>query len=214
MNDMLASLMSLLASLFAGSMGWAIIFLALVVRLALLPLTLHMARKMLANQAKIKALQPEVEAIKTRLGGDPKAMFAAISTLYQANGARLIDRSSIAGALAQWPVFLLLYKAIGNAASGSGSFLWIRNLATPDAALTAVVLAITAIAAYYAPSAAADTALLMVMIQVAVTALVVWQLSAGIGLYWAASASVSTAQSFILRHERRRAAAALKSTQQ
>ena len=212
MNDMLASLMTMLASLFDGNMGWAIILLALVVRVALLPLTLHMARKMLANQAKIKALQPQVEALKARLGADPKALFAAMSALYKANGAHMIDRSSIVGALAQWPVFLLLYKAIGNAASGSGSFLWIRNLATPDAALTAIVLALTAVAAYYAPSAAADTAMLMVAIQVAVTALVIWQLSAGIGLYWAASASVSAAQSFILRHERRQAArtAALK----
>ncbi|MEN3276249.1 MAG: hypothetical protein V7631_2039 [Massilia sp.] len=47
MNDILASAMSCLALLFDGGMGWAILALALSVRLALLPLTLHLSRRML-----------------------------------------------------------------------------------------------------------------------------------------------------------------------
>ncbi len=207
MNEILASAMSQLASLFDGNMGWAIIVLALTVRIALLPLTLHLARKMLANQKKIKALQPQVDAIKERLRSKPQEMLTEMSALYKANGAQLIDRSSMVGALAQWPVFLLMYKAVSNAASGSSAFLWIRNLATPDVVLTGIVLAITAVAAYYAPTAATDTATLMMLVQVVVTALVIWQLSAGVGLYWAASATVSAVQSFILRFEQRRIAA-------
>ena len=47
MNDMLASTMDQFSLLFGGNMGWAILVLALAVRLALLPLTLHLSRRML-----------------------------------------------------------------------------------------------------------------------------------------------------------------------
>ena len=203
MTEILASSMTVLASFFDGSIGWAIVALALSVRLALLPLTLHLSRKMVTNQKKIKSLQPEVDAIKKRFAGDPKKMFAAMSALYKENGAHMIDRSSVFGALAQWPVFLLMYKAISNAAAGNVSFLWIRSIAAPDAILTAIVLVLTAVAAYYAPTAA-DSTTIIVMIQVVITAFVIWQLSAGIGLYWVASAAVGVVQTGILRCEQGR----------
>jgi YidC/Oxa1 family membrane protein insertase len=207
MNEILAAAMGHLATLFNGSMGWAILCLALSVRLALLPLTLHLSRRMLANQKKIKALQPEVEAIRTRLKAHPQQMFAEISALYKKNGARMFDRSGILGTFVQFPVFVLLYRAIGNAISGRGTFLWMKNLASPDAALTAIVLLLTAIASYYSPTAAADTAVLMAIAQVVVTALIVWKLSAGLGLYWSASALVNAIQTFVLRYDRRRLSA-------
>ncbi|MFC5458587.1 YidC/Oxa1 family membrane protein insertase [Massilia niabensis] len=208
MNEFLASSMSWIAMLFDGNMGWAILVLALTVRLALLPLTLHLSRRMLSNQQKIKALQPEVEAIKARLAVKPAEMLGAISALYKANGAHIMDRSSVIGLLVQLPVFGLLYKAISNASSGSGPFLWIKSLASPDAAVTAIVLLLTAISAYYFPSAAGAPAMFMLVVQVLVTAFILWKLSAGLGLYWVASASVGAVQTFVLRHERRRMAMA------
>jgi YidC/Oxa1 family membrane protein insertase len=204
MNEMLASLMSHLAMLFDGSMGWAILALALAVRLALLPLTLHLARRMSANQKIIAALEPQVAEIRKRLADKPAEMLPALSALYKANGARLFDRSSLLGALLQLPVFGLLYKAIGNAGAGAGPFLWMRSLATPDAALTAIVLALTALSAYYMPSAAPDKAMLMMVVQVVVTAFILWKLSAAMGLYWAASSAVSLLQSGVLRCDERR----------
>lgn len=205
MNDILASAMTQLSTLFDGNMGWTILALALAVRLALLPLTLHLARRMLSNGRKIKALQPQVDVIKARHASDPRAMFAAISALYKENGASMVDRSSLLGALVQLPVFGLLYKAISNASSGA--FLWMRSLASPDAALTLVVLALTAVAAYYAPSMTADKALLMVAVQLVLTAFILWKLAAGAGLYWVASSFVNVVQTFVLRHEQRRMSA-------
>ena len=206
MNEMLASVMSGLAVLFDGNMGWAILALALTVRLALLPLSLHLARKTRANQQIIRSLQAQVEDIKARLADKPAEMFPAISALYKANGARLFDRSTLLGALVQMPVFGLLYKAIGNASTGAGPFLWMKSLATPDAALTAIVLLLTAVSAWYMPSAAPDNAMMMVLIQVVVIAFLLWKLSAGVGLYWAASAFVSAVQAGVLRLEQRRLA--------
>lgn len=206
MNEMLAWVMSGLAGLFDVSMGWAILALALAIRVALLPLTLHLARRMRANQQIVQTLQPQVEAIKARLADNPAEKFAAISALYKANGASLFDRSTLVGALVQLPVFALVYKAIGNASACAGPFLWMKSLATPDALLTVIVLVMTAFSAYYMPSAAPDKAMLMVVIQVLVTAFVLWKLSAGVGLYWAASAFVSGVQTCVLRFEQRRVA--------
>lgn len=204
MNDFLASAMTQLASLFDGNMGWTILALALLVRLALFPLTLRLSRNMLANQKRIKALQPQVEAIKTRHADDPKAMFAAISALYKENGVRMIDRSSLLGALVQLPVFGLLYQAITNASTGA--FLWMRNLASPDILLTGVVLVLTAIATYYSPGTAGETAMLMMVVHVVVIAFILWKVAAGVGLYWAVSAFANVVQNLVLRLEERRLA--------
>jgi YidC/Oxa1 family membrane protein insertase len=206
MNEILASVMSHLAMLFDGNMGWAILVLALTARLALLPLTLHLSRRMLSNQQKIKALQPQVDAIKARLADKPADMFAAMSALYKENGAHLVDRSSIIGTLVQLPVFGLLYRAISNASLGAGPFLWMKSLATPNAAVTAIVLVLTALSAYYFPSAGAGPATMMIVVQVLVTAFILWKLSAGVGLYWVASSFVNAVQTFVLRRERRRSA--------
>lgn len=209
MHEVLAAAMREFSLLFGGNMGWAILVLALSVRLALLPLTLRLARRMLANQQKIQALQPEVDAIRERCAGKPQETLAAISALYKANGAQLFDRSSLGGLLVQLPVFGLLYRAISEAGSGGKPFLWMKSLATPDAALTAIVLLITAVAAWAMPSAAGEPAIWMIALQVLVTAFVLWKLSAGVGLYWLASACVSALQNLVLRRERRLAAAAV-----
>jgi YidC/Oxa1 family membrane protein insertase len=201
MNETLASLMAFLASLFDGSMGWAILCLALAVRLVLLPLTLRLSRKMLANQQKMKALAPQVEAIRARLKDKPQEAFAAVSALYKEHGVKLFDRSSLIGALVQLPVFGLLYRTVSNASAGSGPFLWMKSLASPDAALTAFVLLLTGVAAYYFPSAS-EPAMLMVALQVAIMAFMLWKLSAGLGLYWAASSGVNVLQTVVLRRER------------
>ena len=205
MNELLGGLMSSLASLFEGNMGWAILLLALAVRLALLPLTLHLSRRMLVNQRKIRDLQPQVDVIRERLKHDPQAMFAAVSDLYRQNGAHVIDRFSILGALVQLPVFGLLYKTVSNASAAGGSFLWMRNLASSDAALTAIVLVLTGIAAYYVPSGAHPPATLMIAAQIAITAMFIWKMSAGLSLYWVASSGVSIIQNAVLRREQKRA---------
>jgi YidC/Oxa1 family membrane protein insertase len=208
----LETLMSFLASLFDGSMGWAILCLALALRFALLPLTLHMARKALANQQKMKALQPQVEAIRARLKDKPQEAFAAVAALYKENGVRLLDRSTLLGALVQLPVFGLLYRTVSHASAGSGPFLWMRSLASPDAALTALILLLTGLAAWYYPSAS-DPSMLMVAVQVTVMAFMVWKLSAGLGLYWAASSGVNAVQTLMLRRERSRSQALADSRQ-
>lgn len=156
---------------------------------------------------QISELKPQVDAIRTRLAADPAAMLAAISVLYKQHGVALFDRSSLLGMLIQLPMFGLLYQAVSNAGAGKGGFLWMKSLASPDAVLTAIVLLLNAVSAYYFPSAAGGVPALMIVVQVAVTAFVMWKLSAAMGLYWAASASLNTVQTLMLHREQRRSAA-------
>jgi membrane protein insertase Oxa1/YidC/SpoIIIJ len=44
--------------------------------------------------------------------------------------------------------------------------------------------------------------MLMVALQVAIMAFMLWKLSAGLGLYWAASSGVNVLQTVVLRRER------------
>ena len=204
MNDLLLSFISALTTLFDGNLGWAILALSLAARLALMPITLGMARKGLVNQRKIKALQPELEQLKERLRDRPQEMMAEMSKLYERNGVKFFDRSTLIGALLQLPVFALLYEAIKDASAKGGPFLWMKSLASPDGWLTVLVLVLSAVATYYFPTASESTQHMMVYLQVIVTGLFIWQLSAGLALYWLASSVVSVLQTVVLRWEARR----------
>jgi membrane protein insertase Oxa1/YidC/SpoIIIJ len=79
-----------------------------------------------------------------------------------------------------------------------------RNLASFDAALTVIVLVLTGIATYYLPSGSNAPSTLMVAVQIAITAMFMWKMSAGLGLYWVASSGVSVIQNLVLRREQKR----------
>ena len=61
MHDLLAATLTYLVQLFGGSLGYAIVALSLGIRVALLPLTIPLARRALRNQAIARALQPEID---------------------------------------------------------------------------------------------------------------------------------------------------------
>ena len=52
-----------------GSLGGGILLVSAVVRIALLPLTLKLARRAREQQAKLAALKPELDAIRRRHAG-------------------------------------------------------------------------------------------------------------------------------------------------
>lgn len=54
-----------------GSLGAGIVVSSAIVRLALLPLTLHLARQARAQQMRLAALEPTLELLKRRHAKDP-----------------------------------------------------------------------------------------------------------------------------------------------
>jgi YidC/Oxa1 family membrane protein insertase len=111
-----------------GNMGWAIIALTFVIKALVFPL----AYKSYVSMAKMKELQPEMEAIKQRAGDDRMKMQQEMMALYKKE--RVNPASGCLPILIQIPIFFSLYKVIFvtlelRHAPWIG---WLRDLSAPD----------------------------------------------------------------------------------
>ena len=188
-----------LAQIYGGNLGWAIITLSSLVRLALFPLSLHIGRRVKARQDSMKLLQPKVDRTKTKYRQNPQRQSDEVMKLYRQNGVGLFDLWSILGHIAQSPVFLGLLSAIRKGLGDGGSFLWIKDIAKPDPILALIVAGLTYLFSALASELPQQARTLVNLLPVMITLFFVWKLAAGIGLYWATSTGVGIAQSLILR---------------
>ena len=108
--------------------GIAIIMLTILVRGMMFPIS----RKQAASSKKMKDLQPQLTAIREKHKDDKQKLAKAQMDLY-----READFNPFAGCLPvflQLPIFISLYQALNNWVDlRMASFLWIDNLAAPDA---------------------------------------------------------------------------------
>src|SRR5262245_1605382 len=119
-----------------GSGALAIILLTILVKLAMVPLTLSSLR----SAKRMQELQPMLKDLQKKYGHDRQLLSAETMKLYQEY--RVNPFGSCLPILIQMPIFFALYYAILNIATDptgqyanagfSTSFLWIPNLALPD----------------------------------------------------------------------------------
>ncbi|OGU02555.1 MAG: hypothetical protein A2W29_04295 [Gemmatimonadetes bacterium RBG_16_66_8] len=191
-----------LTHVWAGSAGAAILTLSVVVRVALLPATLHSARRSRRMAEAQRALRPQLEQLKDRWKAEPARLNAEVLKLFRRHGIRPVRDSGLVGGLVQLPFIAALYSVIREGLGTAGRFLWIRDLARPDPLLALIASVLTGWVAATAPSgspgpmARAGMALSML-----ITFFVLTRMAAGIGLYWAASSLVGVAQGWILRRD-------------
>jgi YidC/Oxa1 family membrane protein insertase len=112
----------------AGSMGWAIIALTLLIKAVLFPL----AYKSYVSMAKMKELQPQMEKIKERAGEDRQKLQQEMMALYKKE--KVNPASGCLPIFLQIPIFFSLYKVIFvtmelRHAPWIG---WIHDLSAPD----------------------------------------------------------------------------------
>jgi YidC/Oxa1 family membrane protein insertase len=200
MNDAVVALLTYLTQSFGVSLGWAIITLSTSIRVALLPLTITLARRAQRSQDIMRALQPEIEQLRKKFEKKPERFFEEMRKLYKRHDCSPLDIRIVAGSLVQFPVFGLLYTSIRNSLSPNSAFLWIRSLASPDFYLTTLILALTVLSACLMPSASEQTRGRLIAIQVVLTLFIVWKLAAGLSLYWVSSGAVTVFQTLWLRH--------------
>ncbi len=128
-------LLALLRALTAvlGHPGVAIIGLAVSVKLLLLPLARVADRLQEQVNATQARLQPGLEAINAAHRGEERTRRTL--ALYRAHGVHpLYALRSLVGFLIQIPVFIAVFDMLAEDIDLSGvSFLWIRDLAHPDA---------------------------------------------------------------------------------
>ena len=111
-----------------GNFGVAILIITVIIKLVFLPL----ANKSYASMAKMKAVQPEMMAIRERYADDKMKQQQAMMELYKKE-----QINPIAGCLpilVQIPVFFALYKVLFITIDlrHAPFFGWIRDLSAPD----------------------------------------------------------------------------------
>jgi len=89
-----------------GNMGWAIIALTFILKALVLPL----AYKSYVSMARMKELQPEMEALKERVGDDRQKMQQEMMKLYR--DKKVNPAAGCLPILLQIPIFFSLYKVI------------------------------------------------------------------------------------------------------
>lgn len=111
--------------------GFAIIFLTILVRMAMFPLTL----KGMKSMKKMQKLAPEMELIKKEVGEDQQELQKRMMELYKERGVNPLG--GCMPMLLQMPVFIALYRVYATAFEFRGApFVgWITDLSKPDALL-------------------------------------------------------------------------------
>jgi YidC/Oxa1 family membrane protein insertase len=111
-----------------GNMGLAIIALTFVLKLLVLPL----AYKSYVSMAKMKELQPELEALKERVGDDKQKMQREMMQLYKEK--KVNPAAGCLPILIQIPIFFALYKVIFVTIElrHAPFFGWLKDLSAPD----------------------------------------------------------------------------------
>lgn len=181
---------------FLKNWGLAILALTLLVKLALFPITQNMYRSM----RKMQALQPKLQALKTKLKDDSKALQHATMTLYKENKV-----NPMAGCLPmvlQIPVFFALYKVLYNAIELRGAtFLYIPDLSLKDPYyISPLLMGATMILQQRLSPTSADPkqARMMMFMPIIFTAMFL-NFSSGLVLYFLFSNVISIGEQFLIR---------------
>ena len=187
-----------------GSLGGGILLVSAGVRLALLPLTLRLARNARAQQAKLAALQPEMEALQRRFANDPTGLLRETRALHAKHGIRMLTPSGLLGMAIQFPVLGGLFAAVRTGLGAKVRFLWVSDLARPDGALLLIATALTAWGISSAPNTPGQTTnqTPMLVVGVLLTAAFLWTASSAVALSAGAGSLVSVLQNWLLSRDR------------
>jgi YidC/Oxa1 family membrane protein insertase len=111
-----------------GNMGWAIIALTFFLKFLVLPL----AYKSYVSMARMKELQPEMEALKERAGEDKQKLQREMMQLYK--DKKVNPAAGCLPILIQIPIFFALYKVIFVTIElrHAPFFGWLNDLSAPD----------------------------------------------------------------------------------
>jgi len=202
--DFIQAALFCLSAAFGGNMGLAIAILSSLARLALLPLTLRLAYRALEMQQALKRLEPSLLEIRRKHKNDPRRVLEETAKLYRQHDIELVDGRGLLGAAVQAPIFLGLFAAIRRGLSGGTRFLWIKDLAMPDAALALACAIVTAFSAVLGPDVPASQRIATVAVPAVLTFVFLSRVAAGVSIYALASGLVGVLQSILVR---RRAAA-------
>jgi YidC/Oxa1 family membrane protein insertase len=178
--------------------GLAIILLVLLIKLAMFKLSEAQFRSM----AKMKKLQPRLEALKERYGDDKQKYNAAMMELYQKE--KINPLGGCLPILVQIPVFFALYWVLLESVElrQAPFFGWIQNLSAPDPyfilpILNAIQMILTQRMTPPAPGMDPMQARMMKIMPLVFSVLLAFA-PAGLTLYWTVNGWLSLLQQWII----------------
>ena len=188
-----------------GSLGGGILLVSFAVRIALLPLTLKMARRARDQQKKLAGIQVRLEGLKQRHAKDPVRLMQETQALHRDHGIRAIDPSSAGAMIVQAPLMAALFSAVRSGLGQRVRFAWIADLARPSLGLVVIVAGLSALGAMVMPAPAAQPAArqLSMIVAVLFAAGFLWSASSAMALSWASGALVTILQNLILARDAR-----------
>jgi YidC/Oxa1 family membrane protein insertase len=194
----------LLTSLHDGGFGWgmSIILMTVIIRLAIVPLTIKQIKSMNA----LRALQPQIKEIQEKYKGDRQAMNQAMMRFYQEN--KVNPFSSCLPLLLQLPVFMSLFyllrsESFKQEAAGQG-FLFITDLTAKAHGAELVVLMILFIGSQVASTMVMSVSVdktqqrIMLLLPLFFAALIP-NFPAGLILYWITTNFWTLGQQLVVR---------------
>ena len=193
-----------------GSLGGGVLLVSFGVRVMLLPLTLRVARRNREQQRRLAILKPELARLQQTYANDPALLFRETQAAYRAHGVRLLAPSSLVTIAIQMPILGALFAAVRTGFGSKMRFLWVADLARPDAVLAVTAAALTAVVSLGAmpsPSAtsgSAPSAAILASVIAASTLLFVWSSSATVALSVGGGALVSALQTWLLSRDAKR----------
>jgi YidC/Oxa1 family membrane protein insertase len=114
-----------------NSYGLAIIFMTIVIKIILYPLT----RKSFKSMRRMSALQPRINKIKEQYKSNQAQMNREVQALYKKE--KVSPMGGCLPLILQLPIFYALYTLLsGMIALRNESFLWIKDLSLPDTVAT------------------------------------------------------------------------------
>jgi YidC/Oxa1 family membrane protein insertase len=189
--------------LFNGSLGASVVVVSTLARLAILPLVLRAARHARANQAKLLALKPQTDRLQKRFKDDRRRLMVETQELYRKNDIQLVGGSGLASFAIQVPLLGALFAAVRDGLGARVRFLWIADLARPDASLMALVVALTGVATIIAPVAPGSPigARVMTAVIMGGTLIFLASASSAVALSVGAGSAVSLLQNWMIRRD-------------
>lgn len=181
-----------------GNLGWGILVVTFLARLALVPLGIRLAKSAQVQQHAMQRIQPELQALRATFRGNPRRLAEETQRLMSREGIAMIP-SGLLGNVAQVPILIALYSAVRQASAGGGRFAWIPDISKADPALTVVVAGVTVAATVTGTTPSSSHQVIVILCSALITAVVLSKTAAGVGLYWGLSTLFTAIQGVIVR---------------
>ena len=183
----------------------AIVLLTVLVKVLLFPLTIAQIKSMNA----MKALQPQVEALKAKHGDDKERMNVAMMELYRQN--KVNPFSGCLPLLLQMPIWFALYATLQTSVElYAEPFLWMADLTRKDPYYVfPIAMGISQFVMQKIspqPGDPAQAKMMLYMLPVMMTVLFI-NFASGLNLYYFVQNLASIPQQWMLAQERQKRAA-------